>query len=275
MPDLERLMKRAADAPTIEADIERAWSRGKTLRARRRLAAASAAVCVLVIGGIAVGAGVFSDGEVPPVGESAITELGASYDLSRFTIDYPYEPPGDGGSGSTWARVGYTATWANEMYPGEAPCRMTLFDDQGELVGELDFTLDSGSEVFRRPPGKVIEVTGEPTSVEASCTDGNVRSREYPDIEASEIAPAYDTSDPTGPVAYEDRLSMTFDIDWPGEADSFQKTCRIVVVHRDDSESVGGPFNTNMGEGPQTYNVFVGDPTQVETAYLRCLDLEN
>lgn len=56
MPDLDRLMKRAADSPSIEPDIERAWSKGRILRTRRRIAASLGAMSIVVVSVVAVDA---------------------------------------------------------------------------------------------------------------------------------------------------------------------------------------------------------------------------
>lgn len=206
------------------------------------------------------------DHEVQPA-----TQGQKTYHFDHFEIEYPYGVSVDGG---TTAAVGYVASWATGAYPGVAECQLTLSDSSGAVVGDARFTVDSGSPVFHRPVGREVVVKGKPTSAEAICSEGNHEtSAAAGSWDASDLSPAYDKSDPSGPKRYEDRLMIEFDVDWSGRP-AFQRTCRMTIGYRDGTEKTLDPFNTNMGSGPQEYNVLVGDPDTVERASLSCGQLE-
>ena len=189
-----------------------------------------------------------------------------TYELGDLRIEHPFE------ESTALAGVGYTASWSEGGYPGVAQCRITLTDERGRVVGQSDFSLDSASAEFVRPVGERVPVDGDPATGRAQCTQGNYNpNSSRARFETRSMSPS---SNRYHPGADNDRAEITFDVDWPGEGGQFMRICRVIVKHEDGTESGGEPFTTNLGEGPVSYDVFVGEPQSFESAVLRCEDFQ-
>lgn len=91
-----------------------------------------------------------------------------TYSLGDFVIQYPFRGE-SGGRDESRAGVIYSAGWS-AAYPGEVPCRITLADTNGNVVGVREFTLSSVSSfVAAEEPFRLVDVSGVPAQASGTC----------------------------------------------------------------------------------------------------------
>ena len=198
---------------------------------------------------------------------------GSSYRLSDFQIAYPFDDPRpDVQPSLDVAGVSFLASWTTSDYPGEAQCQLRLMDATGQVVGTLDFSLQSATDGFSGPPMEV-PVSRPPVSADGSCGEGN-----YPNPQSAgyefrgplTIASALDSV--TG-ESVPGRTEIKFDVAWetPG-VNPGMRLCSLVVVRKDGTESAPIEFRVNLAEGPETFNI-EEDPATVQDASMSCRPL--
>lgn len=237
-------------------------------RERTRLTLVFAGCAILAMVGVLAVAAYGKGSRVEPAAEGEL-----SYVLDGFEIEYPYVGPSENTEpDARQAGVTYVAHWATGEYPGSVDCQMDVFGADGEQVGSLQFSVDSASEEFTRPD-LPVPVSDEPATAEATCASGDyAEGAGYIYEGPSEIAPA--RNDRTG-KPYEDRLEFTFDVRWENpDVAPEMRTCYLTVLHEGGVEQDPVRFDANIGQGRETINAYVGDPSTVETARVSCGELE-
>lgn len=219
--DLRRALHRAAahiDGARPPGAAE-AIRRGRSRVAYRRVGSAGAGLLVAAV--LAVSLGALQQaflGRTPETAARSAPDPTSreAYELSGFTIDFPWPEGSNQSSTALAAGVRFEATWSTSAFPGRAECQLTLLGADGAPVGTAAFFASYLSRTAHPPP-VVVDVTSPPEAARGTCGPGT-----YPQGAGYVIREiTVDESDDPGWTAVE------FKAVWASEADPTWRECRL------------------------------------------------
>jgi hypothetical protein len=233
---MEDLLHRAVGWYQPPPELMHAVSARVRRRARRqRVAAASVAAAVFVLGGVLV-VRAFSPSGGTATGDRDYGTLV----LSDFTVG-PALDPQTGEEVPGRALVEYRVTWSTPEYPGDHRCRLTVFDATGAEVGSAAF--EQGAMMPRTHSSFEVEVDGAAATATGSC-----------EPERLDTPIAYVISDPTvvPPLHADAGMAVAFRVAWPDGLSESEypstNACSIEVFA--PSGDLFATFSFTLGAGP-------------------------
>lgn len=118
--------------------------------------------------------------EPPAVSSAEEIVWDQSYTLSSLRVAFPAPATGsEGDLGGAQALVSFDARWSGSVYPGEAACTVTLYDDQGKEVARSRFNFATSAPSTQGQEVMVPVDDGVPVSAAASCGPGTRPTGDY------------------------------------------------------------------------------------------------
>ncbi len=202
-------------------------------------------------------------GEAPPpttvpAGDPA---SGTAYELSSFSIDYPWPEGSTQSPGARAARVRFEATWLNSTFPGRAECQLTLLAADGASVGAATFFASYLARSSQAPP-VVVEVSARPETARGTCGPGTYPPGEgyvFPEITLAE------SDDP-------EMTAVEFEAAWADAIDPTWRECRLEALLVDGT-SVSQMFTLSVPDGTRMTREIDAPPSKVASVSVKCTEV--
>jgi hypothetical protein len=295
--EIERLMKSAAAPPTSRIDWDAVRSRAGILRRNKRIAlAATTVVACALVAGLALAASELTDDRAAPPanrdrGDESPFEPAdpgdATYLLTDLRIEYPYVGAPNRLTGSrresycrlrprecepdpAAAGVSYDPHWATEEYPGSVACRITVYGEDGALLGSTIFELDVlDPSIVKRDPDIPVHVTAPPSEAAAVCEESTYKRGPGYAFRLIDVEP-YRRTDSSSGEPLPPRTRLTFDVTYLTENPGTRE-CELVVRLTDGTVRRFRDLTLYIGQDkPVEMTPDIADPSSVKGADLRC-----